>query len=233
MVSGALACLLHAASILLLILLTNVPIPPRPAPVPLEVTFLPAPQEPVALKVEPAPAPEEKAGSAASPSPRGDARSPGPAPEVMTALPSPLPALLPLPSGSPGAGGVGTGTGIGEAGEGSGIGAPGSGQGRDGPAGRTMTGPDWIVRPTDAQMRTYFPRSAIERRTNGVAWLGCQVDARNRARHCRILGETPRGLGFGAAGLRFSRLFRIRPPRRDGRDQYDAWVRIPIYFEIR
>ena len=95
-----------------------------------------------------------------------------------------------------------------------------------------MTGPDWIVRPTDAQMRIYFPRDAIERHTNGVALIGCQVDAGNRARHCRILGERPRGLGFGAAGLRFSRLFRIRAPQRDGRAEYDSWVRIPIYFVI-
>ena len=232
-VSGVLACAIHIASLLLLILLSRVPVETPPAPVPLEVTFLPAPpEEAVDLKTVPAPAPEERAGGAASPSPRSDIRAAGPAPASITAAPSPLPTLLPSPTGSPGTAGAGTGTGTGVAGEGSGLGTQGPGQGGEGTASEIMTGPDWIVRPTDAQMRLYFPRDAIERHTNGVAWLGCQVDAANRARHCRILGERPRGLGFGAAGLRFSRLFRIRPPQRDGRNQYDAWVRIPIYFVI-
>jgi periplasmic protein TonB len=227
MVSGALACALHGATLLLLLFLTAVPIPPQLSPTPLEVTFLPPPEPPLDLRPEPAPGREEKAGAAASPPPRGEVRA-----IVPTAAPSPvMTSPAPLPSGSFGLSDAGTGT----AGTGAGreaAGGPGSGQGRDGPAGPAMVGPDWITRPTDAQMRTYFPRTAIERRTSGVAWLGCQVDAGNRARRCRILGERPAGLGFGAAGLRLSRLFRIRPPRRDGRDQYDAWVRVPIYFDI-
>jgi protein TonB len=223
-VSGALACTIHLAMLLLLVLLSRVP---------LEVTFLPAPpEETVDLKPVPAPGPEERAGAAGAPSPRSDIRADGPAPASITVAPSPLPALLPSPTGSPGTGGIGTGTGTGLVGEGPGAGGRGPGQGSEGTAGEIMTGPDWIVRPTDAQMRVYFPRAAIERRTNGIALLGCQVDAGNRARHCRILGENPRGLGFGAAGLRFSRLFRIRPPQRDGRAQHDSWVRIPIYFVI-
>jgi protein TonB len=193
---------------------------------------LAAPLVCVDLGPVPAPAPEERDGAAASPSPRSEVRAAGPAPASLTAAPSPLPALLPSPTGSPGTAGIGTGTGTGLAGEGSGRGTQGPGQGGEGTASEIMTGPDWIVRPTDAQMRVYFPLAAIERRTNGIALLGCQVDAGNRARHCRILGEQPRGFGFGAAGLRFSRLFRIRPPQRDGRAQYDAWVRIPIYFVI-
>ncbi|HYD11374.1 MAG TPA: hypothetical protein VEC11_00855 [Allosphingosinicella sp.] len=233
MVSGALAGLLHAGTILLLLLLTAVPVPPRLAPVPLEVTFLPAPDEPVELRTAPEPGPEQKEGAAGSPAPRSPAPTLAPAPETLTALPTPLPAPPVVVSGAPGVAeaGTGNGTGVGT-GQGPGAGTAGTGEGSDRPAGETWARPDWIVRPTDAQMRLYFPRIALERRTNGVAWLGCQVDANNRARRCRVLAERPRGIGFGAAGLRLSHAFRIRPPQRNGRDQYDAWVRIPIYFEI-
>ena len=227
MVSGALACAIHGALLLLLLYLGTVTVRPRLIPAPIEVTF-PPPEPLLDLRPEPAPAQEDKAGAAAFPPPLREVPAVVPTVERQAVVTAPQP----LPSGASGPADAGAGT----AGQGSGAGTgngTGAGQGREAEATGSMFGPDWIVRPTDRQLRAHFPWTAAARRASGVAWLGCQVDSRNRARRCRVLGERPAGLGFGLAGLRLSRLFRIRPPRTDGREQYDAWVRIPIYFDYR
>jgi len=73
--------------------------------------------------------------------------------------------------------------------------------------------PVWIRRPTDAEFARLYPERALERRRNGSATLGCTVQSSGLLA-CSVLGEEPRGLGFGAAGLDVARLYRMA--------QYDA-----------
>ena len=129
--------------------------------------------------------------------------------------------------------GGGDGTAATAGGGGTGTGGSGTGDGDGTGDGTTFARPEWIERLTQAQMRPYYPTIAAQSRTNGSAALACQVDAQNRARHCYVLGETPRNIGFGQAALRMSHLFQIRPPQRDGAPQYDAWVRVRIDFQYR
>lgn len=91
--------------------------------------------------------------------------------------------------------------------------------------------PEWIVRPTDAQMLKYNPYEARRKRISGKVTLSCLVDEANRARKCRVTAESPRLLGFGNAARALSHTFRIRPPIIAGRPSYDAWVTIDIHWE--
>lgn len=234
--SGALSLALHATVIVCALLFGVVSVEKGRRAPPLEATLLPLP-EPLDLqdnRESDASRAREDAAGRALPSARGP----------IEASERAVPEALEMPSFSPSpvirdigaSGGEGAGLAAGPGGTGPGRGGaqgttgppPGAGSGES-PA---FARPEWIERLSEAQMLPYFPRSAIQLHMNGTAWLACQVDAHNRARRCRILRETPAGYSFGPAAMRMSRLFRIRPPTRDGLPQYDAWVRIQIDFEV-
>jgi protein TonB len=229
--SGALSVALHVLVIFWLLTLASGVVPFRQARPPLVATFVPLP-EPVEFDTYDAEAAvrREDAGGGPLPAPRA-AAPPAEEPDSSTEMPAT--ALLPISREAAPSGGGGAADTAGDGG----TGTDGSGGGEEAGDGGTdasvFARPEWIVRPTRAQMRPYFPRFAVQTRKDGSAALACQVDAGNRARHCYVLGETPTGIGFGRAAMGMSHLFRIRPPHRDGVPQYDAWVRIRIEFEYR
>jgi protein TonB len=204
---------------------------------PLVAEFVPLPTDPPPEStVEKARLPEQI--SALRESAPTVARPAGPAYAAASAAPvrpmSPIPSLDVVPIGPGLAGLAPDGLGDGTPGRsGSGVGSgDNSGAGTDaGP--RRLAAAEWIERMTSAQMRPYLPRRAAARGIDGRAWLACQVTRSHRAKNCRLLAETPRDEGFGYAALRMSRLFRIRPPAVDGEPQYDAWVRIPVVFDVQ
>lgn len=230
--SGALSVALHAVALFLLLYLGTLAVPVPQAPPPVVATFVPLPAPPEVDTYDADAAARRKAeGGRPQPAPRAASLP------VDTPRASELPALSLFPQSreatpSGGAGGAetrGDGGGSGTGGSGNGN---GEGAGDGGGGGPTFARPEWIERLTQAQMRPYWPRFAVQTRTNGSAALACQVNAGNRARRCYVLGETPAGIGFGRAAMRMAHLFRIRPPQRDGVPQHDAWVRIRIEFEI-
>lgn len=171
------------------------------------VLFRPPPPEPPPLPAEPAPEAGGGAPAAASrihtPPPRPQARPELPAPPVQAPTPELTVGIAPAPSPTPGAGlgGEGTGTGSGQ-GEGSG---PGSGM------------PFMILRgPSLAEVRREHPRAALAARQSGRAEMSCEIRLDQRLEDCRLLRETPPGMGFGEAALRASGYFRVRPPIRGG-----------------
>lgn len=181
--------------------------PPMLPPVIEAVLFRPPPPEPPPPPAEPAPEAGGGAPAAASrihtPPPRPEARPELPAPPVQAPAPDLTVGIAPAPSPTPGfgQGGEGTGTGSGE-GEGSG---PGSGM------------PFMIVRgPSLAEVRREHPRAALAARQSGRAEMSCEIRLDQRLENCRLLRETPPGMGFGEAALRSAGYFRVRPPVRDG-----------------
>lgn len=226
--SGALSLALHAIVIACALLFGMVSVEQGRRAPPLEATLLPLPEPFDIQDYRQADAPRAREDTA------GPVRVPVGASGRAVPAADETPSFSPSPiirdvgaSGAEGAGPGGTGPGSG-GGQGSGGASAGTGSGESAAFAR----PEWIERLSAAQMLPYFPRSAIQLHMNGTAWLACQVDARNRARRCRVLRETPGDYGFGHAALRMSRLFQIRPPQRDGLPQYDAWVRIQIDFEM-
>ena len=225
--SGAASVALHGLVLALLLYLGSLSVQAPPRAPPLVATFLPEPEPPP----PDATVVEVRRGVAAE---RPASGNTAPAVETATARQADLPAMShrPAPTAAAPPAGDGDGPGAGRAGTGdggAGTGDAGSGTGGSGD-GVALAPAEWIERLSQAQMRPFFPLRAVQFRASGTASLACQVDAGNRARRCHIVGERPAGFGFGAAAMRISHLFRIRPPLRDGQPQYDAWVRVSIDF---
>ncbi len=97
----------------------------------------------------------------------------------------------------------------------------------EGPGGVTLYNAEWVVEPSNAQLRTFLPR-AVE--AGSWALIACQTIAHNQVENCAQLGESPRGSGLSKAMRLAAWQFRIRPPRIDGKPMVGAWVRIRIDF---
>lgn len=139
-----------------------------------------------------------------------------PAPPVKAPEPAPVVGVAPAPSPQPGFGQGGQGTGSGS-GVGSGSG-PGSGS----------TGPRLVTGPTIGQIRANHPPGARSR--YGRVELSCVIRLDSRLDGCRVVQETPPGLGFGAAGLQVSGYFRFQPPTEDGRPVEGQRVTVGVDF---
>lgn len=80
----------------------------------------------------------------------------------------------------------------------------------------------WVRKPTNAEIEPYRPRRA----KNGTGTIACRTAPRNRLVDCQILGESPRGSGFGYAAQQASWQFLMRPPRLGGKEQIGVWVTV-------
>ena len=97
----------------------------------------------------------------------------------------------------------------------------------EGPGGVTLYNAEWVREPSDAELRTYLPRSVGP---GSWALIACQTIAHDHVENCAQLGESPRGSGLSKAMRLAAWQFRVRPPRIDGRPMVGAWVRIRIDF---
>lgn len=159
---------------------------------------------------------------AAASSVRPPRRRPTPPPPEVVAPPRPAPeqplvvGAAPEPGPTPGQGQGGQGTGSG-GGSGSGVG-PGVGD-----------GPPRIIRgPTVGELRALHPPEAFRRRRGGQATLACRVRLDTTLSDCRLVDETPPGMGFGQAALAVSRYFRFRPPTQNGAPIDGREVRVGV-----
>lgn len=100
----------------------------------------------------------------------------------------------------------------------------------EGPGGAVLYNADWFKEPTDAQLGGYIPTNAPPA---GWGMVACQTMDRYRVDNCQILGESPRGSGFGRAVLNAAWQFQVIPPRINGKPQVGEWVRIRIQYGSR
>jgi len=100
----------------------------------------------------------------------------------------------------------------------------------EGPGGAVLYNADWFRAPTDAQLGGYLPAS---RPDNGWGMIACQTMEHYKVDNCQILGESPRGSGFGRAVLNAAWQFQVVPPRINGKPQIGTWVRIRIDYGTR
>jgi protein TonB len=136
---------------------------------------------------------------------------------------TPGPALE-IPSGPPGAGGDGLSQT---------IAAPVILPAPPKPRPKTIQNPDWIHKPSGEQLADAYPHRALIIGQAGSATLLCTVGIDGSVRECSVAAETPKDAGFGAAALKLSRWFRVRPQTENGQAVDGALVRVPIQFGVR
>ncbi len=100
----------------------------------------------------------------------------------------------------------------------------------EGPGGATLYNADWYKPPSDAQLGGYLPE---KHPPEGWGMIACQTIDHYRVENCQIMGESPRGSGFGRAVLNAAWQFQVVPPRINGKPQIGEWVRIRIDYGER
>nr|WP_313391356.1 TonB family protein [Brevundimonas diminuta] len=204
--AGGLVALLHLGAFVLLGV--GRPEAPFVPPQPLIIVDLVRPEPVAPPPPPPEPAASQGGGVPAAPS---VVRPPRPAPEQPLVI-----GVAPEPGPTPGQGQGGQGTGSG-GGSGSGVG-PGVGD-----------GPPRIIRgPTVGELRTLHPREAFRQRRGGQATLACRVRLDTTLSDCRLVDESPPGMGFGQAALAASRYFRFRPATQNGAPIDGREVRVGV-----
>lgn len=93
-----------------------------------------------------------------------------------------------------------------------------------------ITQPDWISTPSGEEFGRAYPTLAMAFEIGGKAIISCKVAASGRLQDCKVVGETPIGLGFGAAAVSMAPAFHIRPKSVDGKFVEGGEVRIPLRF---
>jgi TonB family protein len=94
-----------------------------------------------------------------------------------------------------------------------------------------LTQPDWLHRPSAADLRSVWPIEALKKGQGGRAVIACLVSDQGVLYDCKVVEETPAGAGFGAAALLMAPQFVMRPMTRDGVPVKGGTIRIPIVFK--
>lgn len=98
----------------------------------------------------------------------------------------------------------------------------------EGPGGAHLYNARWVVRPTDAQIGPYMPKSDLP--SGSWAMIECKTIAHYHVENCQPLGESPAGSGL-ARGMRLAAWqFLVRPEAIDEKLLVGSWVK--IYFEF-
>ena len=94
------------------------------------------------------------------------------------------------------------------------------------PNGELLYGAEWARNPTDAELAGYLPRNAPE----GWGLVACRTIAGHRVEDCVELENYPAGSRLASAVRQAAWQFRVRPPRKNGRELVGAWVQIRIEY---
>jgi protein TonB len=94
------------------------------------------------------------------------------------------------------------------------------------PNGELLYNAEWFRRPTDAELAGYMPRNAPE----GWGLVACRTIADHRVEDCVELDNYPAGSHLASAVRQAAWQFRVRPPRKNGRELVGAWVQIRIEY---
>jgi protein TonB len=92
-----------------------------------------------------------------------------------------------------------------------------------GPNGDPLYAAQWAREPTNAEINGYWPRNVT-----GWGLVACKTIANDRVDDCVELDQSPKGSHLASAVRQAAWQFRVRPPRKGGKELIGAWVRILI-----
>lgn len=98
------------------------------------------------------------------------------------------------------------------------------------PRNDVVTRPEWIKKPTGAQVEKAFPKAALKAGQSGRVTLSCEVNGDGTVRDCSVVSESPAGMGFDAAALSLTPTFKMRSTMPDGTPVAGKKVRTPFSF---
>jgi len=109
-----------------------------------------------------------------------------------------------------------------------GDGSPGDSQevGK-GPNGQTLYAAEWARHPTNAELGGYLPHDAPD----GYGLVACKTIPDDRVDDCIELDQQPLGSHLASAVRQAAWQFRVRPPRKNGKELVGSWVQIRIDYE--
>jgi protein TonB len=96
-----------------------------------------------------------------------------------------------------------------------------------GPGGATLYPADWYREPSSTELGGYL-RPDMPR--TGWGMIACRTVAQHHVEDCYIIGESPRGSGFGRSVLNAAWQFLVLAPRVNGKEQTGTWVSIRITY---
>ena len=85
--------------------------------------------------------------------------------------------------------------------------------------------------PTNDDLEREYPPLAMLMNMGGKAVISCKATTEGRLDDCHLDSEEPAGLGFGAATVRASAYFTVKPARRGG-TPVAAMVTIPLKWQM-
>lgn len=88
----------------------------------------------------------------------------------------------------------------------------------------------WIRRPTPTQLAEAWPAAAKQAGTSGKVLMDCLLTYDGGLKDCRVISETPAGMGFGPAALGLTRLYQLQPVV-DGQSATDGRIIVPVRFQ--
>jgi hypothetical protein len=96
-----------------------------------------------------------------------------------------------------------------------------------------ITEPQWLQGADPKMAGRLFPEAAAKAGfKTGVGTVGCQVDHAGALINCRVVKETPEGLGFGVSALAIADVMRMNPWTKQGLPVDGAHVNVPIRINL-
>ena len=102
----------------------------------------------------------------------------------------------------------------------------------DPPSPPTIADPDWLPSKAAPDVLRYYPEAAQKIGQEGAATVQCTISIVGALFDCRVISESPVGLGFGAAAMKMTPLFRMKPRTKSGQPVEGGTVNIPMRFQL-
>jgi len=90
----------------------------------------------------------------------------------------------------------------------------------------------WKRQPSEDDISAAYPALAVNKGATGAAVMNCFVTAVGTLTGCRIMSQTPGGLGFGDAALDLSALYVLEPTTAMGESVAGGAVSVEVNFNI-